>query len=692
MPNGIEYHVRAILEAEASAASTAKIQGWARSVQAASQRVEAFGKRIAGTAATTALSFAKIGASAVAAAGAFGMVALVKGGIEFNRQLEQMKYSMAATLQLMGHAQGDFIENLGVAEEVQRRLFLIAAKSPASFEQASQMFTNMLPGARAVQGDMEQILDLAKESLALGMIMGGDFQTTGAQLSRILTGGAGAEFETWKVLQKPILEAGKAAGVFADNLSLGTKLTEQFNRLRPDQRWELVRAATEKLAVATEAFGETWAGVTSTIQSDVQVLKRSLTAELFEGLKGEFKLAVGKGGVLDPEGKTMARLQEAAAALGHHLGRLSSAVVRPLVLWVEDFAANWRAYLDSAFRWVDTFWNVVKAFAKVAVIRTAVGGAVAGIGKLGGMLVGMGQGFGTLAQVMGSAATAALWLAPVVAALGLAFGGVAAIAGGVAAFIASKWDEIVGAVRSGAVTLEPVFAAIDSLWARLKALGQAMLGTTSTTEGAQKIVNLFAKGIDVLMGIMSAGLRVIGAVVAGWNMLQVGVQTIYDMFLGMIHGILKAVSTVLDALPGMSDKAAEAKQALGTLAEHRANVRRSINEDVQDATRLFEWADAFDNARVEASSALTEGLRQGVQSFVAGPAAKPKDIGGEGIRGRAGAAAPPTAGRTVRVEKMIVNQDLRGMDPDRVIGAFYREVERAIEKRTGSLALEEMGV
>jgi hypothetical protein len=40
---------------------------------------------------------------------------------------------------------------------------------------------------------------------------------------------------------------------------------------------------------------------------------------------------------------------------------------------------------------------------------------------------------------------------------------------------------------------------------------------------------------------------------------------------------------------------------------------------------------------------------------------------------------------------MVVNQDLRNHDPDRIIGAFYSAVDKSIRNRTQSLAQAEQG-
>jgi len=688
MAQGIEYHVRAILEARKGRNAASKLDKWAAGIVRVSQGVENVGNRLIGNTFQTVALWGKLGASIAAAAGAAGLVAMVKQGFAFNAQLEQMQYSMASTLQLMGHAQGDFNKNLQISEVVQNRLFAIAAKSPASFEQASQMFTNMLPGARSVTDNMEDILQLSKESLALGMIMGGDFATTGAQMSRILTGGAGAEFETWKVLQKPILEAGKSLDYFGDNMALGTKLTQEFNRLSPEKRFELVRAATEKLGVATEAFGGTWAGVSSTMMSDLQILKKEMTSATFGALKETFKGLTQTGGVLDPTGETMNKLREAASFLGSKLGMFVSRAVEPMGRWIQDWADNWQDNLTKLFNFIDRFERAVKMVLKAKIASVGVGMGLKGAGMVGKGVGKAIQGIQKVWPVIMQMGAAALWALPAILVLGFALAGVAAIGGAVAAYIIAHWQDIVDAVKSGALAFEPLFYAIDDLWAALVALGNAMFGTSSPAGLLQGVVDFLGKAIYFLMGIMVTGIRVIGAFYFVWKMLIMGAKTVKLGMIAMIMGIVGIMKAAADAI-GLDDMSQTLQNGMNSLYRTSKETVMGMKDDAKEATKFFEYANAFENARADPDAGITKGLREGLASWRK-EGDKDMDLG---TMGGAGGKKPPSGGgRATHIHKMVVHQDLRNQDPDRVIGAFYRAVDRSIEKRTSSLALEEQGV
>lgn len=708
MASGIEYHVRAILEAGKAAATSKRMEKFAAGLVSAGDKLNGVGDRMIGNTFQMVAGFGAVAASAVMAAGAAGIGLLVTKSIAFNHQLEQMQYGMASTLQLMGHSSGDFARNLDVSQAAMDELFKIAAKSPASFEQASVMFQNMLPGARAVTDNMQDILDLSKESLALGMIMGGDFATTGGQLSRILTGGAGAEFETWKVLQKPIMEAGKAAGYFNENLAMGSKLTEEFNRLSPEKRYELVRSATKELGVATEAFGGTWAGLTSTMLSDLQILQREVGKVAFENLKGTFKRMTGEGGVLDPGGKTMAKLMDFAHFLGSILAKGANWLANGFERFIEDFADNWQKYVSKAMDFADKLWRtaVMLGKAKVAAVGAGVGAKViGGAAKGAGMAI---QAFQQLWPIISKMGPWALLLIPAIAALGFALVGVGGIFAGIAAFIVSKWDDIVLAIQSGAVQFGPFFDAIDQLWAKLVALGSTFFNAGSTTDTLNNAVLWMATAVEWLTGAIATGLRVLGVGQFIFNTFTAGLKGIYAGFAWLGSGIAKVVSSMLNMLadaisriPKVGEKAAAPLRAAANSVDGAMKVLQStsadaidgVKQDAQDAYSLFGKADVFESAFANAEDGVTKGFRGMLDSWIA-PEKRELDasslLAGTSLEGGAKGKGP--AGGNVHIHKMVVQQDLRNQDPDRVIGAFYKAIDKSVRNRTQSLANAEQGI
>jgi len=738
MAQGIEYHVRAILEAQGGKKAMTRMQKFASGWMKSSQRIESMGRTIAGNTLQTAGLMAKAAGSAALLAGAAGMGAAVVSAVHFNKELENTQYAMATTLQLMDHSADTFQKavdrglspgaaaaeqlgaNLKVAEGTMDRLFRIAAKSPASFQQAQTMFSNMLPGARSVTGNMERIEELAKNSLALGMVMGGDFQTTGAQMSRILTGGAGAEFETWKVLQKPILEAGKAAGYFGEQMAMGQKLTQEFNQLSPEKRMELVEKATEKLGVATEAYGTTWAGLTSTIISDLQLIQKAFGKATFDKLKSRFKSLVGEGGVLDPEGETMRKLEFAASQIGERFADFIDAWVGRVIPYIEYVADNWP---DIAARFQDAFdkgIRMAKMLLRFAAARAILGGGMMAAGKAGGMVgaagKGIGKAHGTITKLIGNLgklggsagslaqlgpaimgiSSAALFAIPVLLVLGAAMLGAFAVVGGAIAYFVSQWDEIVMSFNNGTLTLAPLLDALEVAWSGFVRLGGALFGGTNAASSLQSVIYFVTDAVYFLLAAFALGMKTLGAFQFLFNAFTAGLKMVYLGFVaigqGVVWAIREMITGVANMLARISERAAAplrkaasgvdaAYQAIGA---HTQDVMKSVQQDAKESTNLWNAADKILEGQSEGK--FREGFDQYVKKMGEG-AGQAMGPGGGGPD----APGAPKGGNT-HIHKMVVNQDLRNQDPDRVIGAFYRAVDNAVTKRTQSTALPQGGL
>jgi hypothetical protein len=697
MPSGIDYHVRATLEATGGTRQASKMQKWAGRVAGAGMMMQNAGSRMMGQTAQIASMMAAAAASAGVMAGAYGIGRAVVGGIAFNNQLEQAQYSMAATLQLMNHsanvtdnASSQFSRNLLVADAAMEDLFKKAAASPASFAQAQDMFKNMLPGARAVTSNMEDILTLTQKSLSLGMIMGGDFKTTGQQMSRILTGGAGAEFETWKVLQTPILAAGKAAGIFNDSMQVGTKLTEKFNKLNPEERWKLVEEATKGLSESTRRFGVTFSGVTSTIFSNIQVLQRELGKVAFESMRDQFTGFVSPGGILDPEGIVMGKLTEAVQFFGSVVGRLASGVVDRMAHWLVDFSDNWQLYVTRFAQVADRMLHAAKLMLKFKVAKVALG---AGTAAAGGALKGGAAAMPLIMKLPGIIARLgkmALIVGPALAYVGTALVAAGGVFIGIGAYLASQWQNIADSFARGLIHMEPLFNALDHLWAKLAAVGEAFFMGANGTDLMNGALRFLTGGIEILTGVISMGLRPLGLLVYAFNMVQIGVKSVYQAFLWMISGMLEMMRAAVAAIPGTESVVQSLQGTINTVNQHSKSVWAGMKKDGQEAAGALEWGQKFDEAFAKSGDGITGGLRKSLAEWAA-PDKKKIDAGllaGGGVAS-SGKGHPKS---TTTIHKMVVHQDLRNEDPDRIIGAFYRAVDRSIEKRVQSTALVDQGV
>jgi len=721
MAEGIKYYVQAILEAKQGKGSR-RLTSWAKSVEKASYQMARAGTSMVSSTLRSAAAMGKVAASMTALAGAGAMGAVVKSALDFNNYMEQTQYAMASTLQLMGHSSGDFARNLKVSEAAMNKIFYMAAKSPATYEQATTMFRNMLPGARSVTDNMEEILALTKDSLALGMIMGGDFRTTGAQMSRIMTGGAGAEFETWKVLQTPIRKVAMEMGLFNKELTYGEKTTAAWNALKPEDRFKVLKEAVSSLEVATEAFGHTWTGLMSTIMSNWQMLKKTLGEEVFIDIKAKVMGWVTEGGLLDPKGSVMQSLNNFVSYLGFILAKAGRRIADAFAHGVEWLNKYWVDVVFALAEFGDKFIRGLKTVMKIYAAKFAVGGgmavagAAAGVGasviSWGTQLVGLAATTGISATVMAGAAAALL---PIV----LAVGGAATIAAGVVAYFVSRWEEVVEGFRTGQITLEPLIQRVNDFWVKLVAVGEAFLGTESTAGNAMFFIDLLAGAMQGMMDIISAGLGVFAGFKWAYNLLKVAIYGGIELFSKFATAVNEAMMWLVGKVADLLDKLGADETAASLRTSGRYGAREKIalqdklfneaaEKDRKEAQKAMEGSfaeyDAWNKAKAsqEKNNKILDKVNKSMYEWMqtrkpgqeinfAELLGKAMGISPEDMKKRGARGGAPRKG-DIRVDKMIVNQDLRNQDPDRVIGAFYRGVEKSVRNRTQSLALENEGI
>lgn len=726
MADQIEYIVRAILDTQKRNDPGAHMLKTAQNAQRAATAIgmvgsrvtsvgngiSAMGRTVAGTGFQTAQALGHAAVAAAALGGAYGMGRAVIGAVAFNRELENTQMTIGTTLQLFDHnaaAMGSmtdmatqFNANLDTGAETMERLIDIAAKSPASFGQAKTMFANMLPGARSVTDNMEEILDLTKKSLSLGLVMGGDFQTTGAQLSRILTGGAGAEFETWKILQKPILDAGKAAGYFNKQQEMGATLTEKFNKLDPARRLFLVQEATKRLGVATEALGKTWDGITSTIGSNIQLMQKELGAVTFTRLKRELGELVEPGGLFMPGSRVHTELDLAARFFGMRLGDAAGFALDKAVSGLVFVAENWRSIVTKLTLAFDKGAHVAGLFLKVAAARaiTGAGMQVAGgaISAGGGMLSSFGSIAGTMAQAgmsLGQIATVSAAALPGLLLLGAAITGVGVAFAGVAAFFVEHWDEIARAFANGQLTLQPLLLAIDLLWAKLVAVGEAFLGTTDPVEGTRAAIDMLVRGLAGLSLVMEIALSVAGALGISMHMIYSAMALVYSAVIALGSGLAFLVETTLDLvskIPGSS--ALGIPQARDEVKQLRENVNSHLKDVGSFIGGTFESdfvkaAQASRNARLSLEKeGITQGIRDALadeRKFTSKDIMRPSGFGRGQGDSKSNRPPPPPTTNIYGGVKVVMNN--RTNDPDRLIGAFARRLNSLGQRPTQASTL-----
>ena len=225
MPQGVNYDINAFMRTHGSfkkemagAARAADQVG--RSYTSMSNRMIAGGERVRGTFAATARDLGRSAVLAGAAGLAGGIALAVREGVRFNSTMEQGALglgTMYTSFGLMANsadvASGKmslFTKSVEQAEAMQRELFDIAKKSPATFEQVELAYRSMAPSISGVTGDLTRQRDLMANMSLLGFATGGDYKQLGMDIGRITKGMAEMDNLTFQQMRPAFEKAFEA--------------------------------------------------------------------------------------------------------------------------------------------------------------------------------------------------------------------------------------------------------------------------------------------------------------------------------------------------------------------------------------------------------------------------------------------------------------------------------------------------
>lgn len=577
MADQITYRIGAMFSAKGNLA--AKSAGMVTSVKSlslrladAGQSASAFGDKMLSSSTQAAAGWGKVGAALGSAAMLAGAGAIAKAGFEGVIGQERLQNTIAGTLQLFNHSAGAADQlgtNVKVAGAALQSLNRIADESPGELKDIQQLFTNMLPGARAATGSMQRILDLSQNVALFTPTFGGDFKMSGSQVSRMLTGGAGAEMEVWRTLQPVLLEVGKSMDkvgqkgkkIFDQNMEGGEKMTMAFNKLSKEDRLLVLEKTLAKGGPAlAKMYASSWEGASAAAVSGGRKISMAFTAPIF----GEVKKALLKAGEQPNSllGKNrIAKLQGQAAQIGILMARPVARILTGLENGIRYLQDNFNSVFNRMYQALQVGAALIKAAFAYGLAKMAAGAAItaasgavrAGKGLVGGArsvgasvrdrhkkirdsstVDGISMFFSRIAKgnplmlvagqgliSMGVGLVAIIpMLVMAAAALAVFSIGFVAIAG-IAAYVASKWEELSASVvqgfKDGSVTLRPLVIAAMVLWERLKQLGGAFIGGTTGAEMMQGAINMatsvingLSEGIAIMADIAAGMIRIVG--------------------------------------------------------------------------------------------------------------------------------------------------------------------------------------
>ncbi len=731
----IVYRVAAHLSskgdlAKSMQAKASAVSGLASKFDMASAKAMAFGReQVAAVGASTA-AIAKYGATAASLGIGAGLAFAVTKGAQFNAGMEKTQNTLAGTLQLYNHSAGAADQlgtNIKVAGAALQDLNRIADSSPGEFQDISTMFQNMLPGARSVTGDMKRIMDLSQNlALFTPTLTGGDFMTSGAQLSRILTGSAGAEMDTWKRLAPVILDVGhsmdKVAGggkLFGkDMVEANEKLTMTFNKLSSADRLALVEKAFERGGPAlAKMYESSWEGASSSFISGWRKIAGAGTKPMFMSMKEALLKANKEGGAFGKSNQ--AALQSGASIIGGILNKTFVKVIDAAARGITYLADNWKEISNTVYHGMQVGAGLIKAAFAFGFSRMVIGAGIlaastaakAGVGTAKGIaggfratkagiknLAGFADGIGkvvdavagknqiasslgiftSIGSAFSSIASAGLVLVPMLIVFGAAIGALSLVlvtVGGVAAYVASNWDTLMASVRdgfaSGTLTFRPLIISALIFWEKLKAVGAAFLGGTSGADMMKGAID----GMVVVVDLLSAGVSTLARIAAFFLDMVAQASKVYSFgktvknlnnplsVTGFVGAVKDMAGYTWDKVHGGAVNAA--------LARSRGEMSWTDRLESMSG-KLNEAADKADAVGLkDLDFNQVQDLTKTVDDFAAALTA------GDTDQKKKKSAA-------VNIGTLVQQFDLRGEDPDRAMVAWVEPIERLARAPGGS--------
>lgn len=707
----LEFHVRAILEVAGT--GTKKIQTFQAAAETASTRVVAASHRITAANAKAVASFGRMAAAVGAAAAAALGVAAVKGGIEFNAQMEGMRGQIGTTLRLFDHlspgveegasAAEKFKANLAEADTITKDLVRVANESPGGFLEVAELFKGMLASSKAAGASIKDIMTLTQQTTLAAGATGEAFDEAGRDMSRMIGGAAGMDVKMWRTLSPVLVEAAREsetlAGKFKE-LRVGDAFTKDFNKaLTSAERFELLMKATGKMGPeVADYFAKSWEGASSTALSAVKMLQGEIAKGPFEALKSAFVRATSEGFLGN---ERLEKLKQAGQYISEQLTPVTERFLDAVIRGGNYLADNWEKVFTQVRDAFNTGLAVAKLYAAGRAVKSVGAAAVSGGTSAAKGVAGLRVAFPIILRfvtMLVAMAPAFLGFLPVIALLAVAAGflafafiGVAAVIAGFVAYFLSEWDAIAKAFMGGTIALGPLMGAIDNLFAKLAALGKSLFGGASAVSVVDVAVQMLTRGVEILTGVISIGLRAWALVSNAFNVVTAGIKVIGTGLLAMIAVVLEAVKRAISYLPGTEAVLGGIQSGLnsiyGMANRLEASARKDVNEDMK---RPWEAAQAFDEAFAQAGKGITAKIAEAV---TAGPGGGGAGAGGAlAAQGAAQGGLKRPAETQINVHNMNVYNDLRNEDPDRIAGAFVEQIQRRVERPTQAVTLEDYGI
>lgn len=597
-----------------------RAQAGIRSLQAVAGRLESLraglagSQSLAGGLVRSLMSFgaAYVGINAVVG----GMRALVSNAVEYQQGLEGTRIGLAAVMSAVEHI--PFAEAQRESAALFEQIQTDALRSVATSRELFDIFQGIYGPLRGAGLATTEIRDVMLDTVSAATALNIDLPQASRDIQAMARGAAGMDVRLFSML--------RATGAIAED-------AQAFNALSQPERIAIMTRALGSFSEASEAYGQSFAGVTSTFRDIVQNLTGALFGPAFS------RLTTWLGGLNDRllENRDAMRetLQAAGAALGEHLGRVFAAIDRSMDYLADHWGEMMQAGREMVGRLRQVLPGLIRAgqtFVAFSAARSILSAGLGGIATAIGGLSALAE-MGTLLLSAGGVGAGAGGLAAAISGLLAPMGAVAAVfavVAGIALVVYQRFDAFAKMFSFVAPVLEQIGADL------------AMVGVYG---GDVLVPMLTLLGTVVSAIVIPAVLNLIGGI---------------RIFVFVLRGVLTQMSAMAQAVElylvnpfrdFILEMGVELSRMFGLVFGASAGTPSSPVAAVAEAIRITQGA-----RQVEAPTGM-------------------------------GAGTPADRATTVndfRGSRITVNQEFRQNDPDRVLMYMIEDINRQAEARITS--------
>jgi hypothetical protein len=630
--------------------------GFARSMGRLSDRVRSFADRLRGTqtiAGGLLRSLISLGAGYVGfQALSRGIRFMVGGMLDFQRSVEQTRIGLQSIISAIDGI--SFEEARASAEAVWKALAEDALRSTATTQEMFDIFQGIVGPIRAAGQSLQTVRDITNSTVAAASALGVDFAQAQRDIGLMVRGTAGMDTRLFSLLR---------------SMNLINQTTEEWNRnLTTQERITELQRALGNFDEAAAAYGQSFAGVTSSFRDIVQQLSASLAGPVFEQVTAFLNrinnLILANRDAIE---QVLTRAGNAAAAAFSQVADQAFVAFNFLIThWdeisarMQEFGNQLRAHGPQLGQLAAALGVLSAARGFIAPLISMFSTLIAGLEALG--LVGAGAVGAEAAVSGGAAAGGVAGLSSVLGPLAI----VVALVAGAVVSLTAYWDQWLQII-------EPMLPIFEQLWAEFQvvaALLWEVLRPVLKVIGTVFIVMLIS-ALIMLAIVLRVLIRIVRNILTFFaaiaNFLE---EWIVDPFIEGILAIGAALSRMWADILGQEPARLTGQQAVQQAAaqERMAGVQQRLMRDPA-TERLV--------SRIGRGEMGPTGRQlPGLAGALAGRTP-------EELMGATPEARPQTVNNFHR-GSVTVRQEFRQADPDRVMVRMINDIDAQAERRVQS--------